>query len=137
MPFTLTVETTIPAPAARVWEVLESAEAQERLEPRATLVSATSGPLVVGSRMELSVRGVRVVNEAVEVEPGRRVRWRQSARRQVVFQGAVLEPIGPDATRVTWTVEHPARWPLVGLTRRLVRRELEPWVERLAHEVAG
>lgn len=115
----LEVTGTIAAPASAVWRALAEPGAWPGWGPSVTAVDCADGEVGPGTRGRVrTALGVWVPFTITTVEPGRSWAWRIGPVRAT---GHRVEPLGPDRTRVVFTVPWWAA-PYTLVCRRAVRR---------------
>lgn len=132
--YTFGVDTELDAPIQQVWEYLTTHD--EWRQPFVESVrQVTDGEMEVGSRYENRARmgpvTMTLVNEITELDPPRRLGWRQVTDGPMVTEAGsyTLEPLDGDRTRFTLSVRGSTRGvmrPLGRLVPVMARRMMAP-----------
>jgi len=138
----VSVERTIAAPPEAIFALLADPSRHRDIDGSGTVRAATEGSRQVelGERFGMDMRAglsYRMVNEVVELEPGRRIAWQARTTYDAlkkVIGGRIwryeLEPVaGGTRVRETWDISQEALpllvAPLRGLTRISIIRSLD------------
>jgi carbon monoxide dehydrogenase subunit G len=106
--YTGTVEA--PHSAEEVWRYLADLRSVREWDPSVDRVTLVGGePRTEGARYELDVsfrgRSITLPYRVVEAEPPHRVVFAAQNEAVLVRDEARIEPVGPDASTVTWDAE--------------------------------